>query len=60
MLLLGVLFFPLAAVLLVYLSGNKQAKYVAFGAAVVEFVASYLLKRTLAAGGLQPLTYAHA
>ena len=60
MLLLGVLFFPLAAALLVYLSGNKQAKYVAFGAAVVEFVASYLLKRTLAAGGLQPLTYAHA
>ena len=60
MLLLGVLFFPLVAALLVYLSGNKQAKYVALGATVVEFVASYLLKRSLSAGGLQPLIYTHA
>ena len=57
MLLLGVLFFPLAAALIVYLSGNKQAKYVAFAAAVVEFVASYLLKRSLSDGGLAPITF---
>jgi len=60
MLLLGVLFFPLAAALLVYLLGNKQAKYIAFGAAAIEFVASYMLKRSLSAGGLQPLVYSHA
>ena len=60
MLLLGVLFFPLVAAALVYLSGNKQAKYVAFVAAVVEFVASYLLKRSLTQGGLVPITFSHA
>ena len=59
MLLLGVLFFPLVAALLVFLSGNKQAKYVALGATIIEFVASYLLKRSLSVGGLQPLVYSH-
>lgn len=57
MLLLGVLFFPLVAASLVYLAGNKQAKYVAFAAAVVELVASYLLKKNLTDGGLVPITF---
>lgn len=59
MLLLGVLFFPLVAALLVYLLGNKQAKYVAFGATCIEFVASYLLKKNLTDGGLVPITFSH-
>ena len=59
MLLLGVLFFPLAAALLVFLSGNKQAKYVAFAAALIELAASYLLRIRLTAGGLAPLVYSH-
>jgi NADH-quinone oxidoreductase subunit M len=59
MLLLEVLFFPLVAALLVYLSGNKYARCVALGAAVAEFVASYFLKRHLSHGGLQPLVFSH-
>ena len=57
MLLLGVLFFPLVAAMLVYLSGNKQAKYVAFVAVVVEFIASCLLHKNLADRGLAPIIF---
>jgi len=57
MLVLGVLFFPLVAALLVFLAGNKQAKYVAFSAALMEFVASYFLKRSLAQSGLPSLAF---
>ena len=57
MLVLGVLFFPLVAALLVFLVGNKQAKYVAFSAALVEFVAAWSLKRSLAESGLPSLAF---
>src|SRR5580698_1647567 len=43
MLLLEVLFFPLVAAIAVYYSGNKQAKYMAIGAAIIEFIASLRL-----------------
>lgn len=43
MLLLAVLFFPLAAALLTYLAGNRFAGKLAVGLSVVEFAASLLL-----------------
>ena len=60
MLLLGVLFFPLLAAVLVYLSGNKQAKYVALAAGVAELAGSYFLKIALSHNGLQPVVFSHA
>ena len=43
MLLLGVLFFPLIAAVLVYLAGNRHAGKVALALSVVELAASALL-----------------
>lgn len=59
MLLLGVLFFPLVAAAIVFLAGNRQAKFVALGLGLVEFVASVLLKRHFTHGGLAPITFTH-
>ncbi|MDB5283330.1 MAG: proton-translocating NADH-quinone oxidoreductase, chain [Bacteroidota bacterium] len=60
MLLLGVLFFPLAAAALVYLSGNRRAKYAALILAFGELVASWFLKRAVPAQGVKGLVYNHA
>ena len=60
MLLLFVLFFPLVAAALVYLSGNRQAKYVALFLGFAELILSCFLKKHLTSGGLQPLVYSHA
>ena len=59
MLLLGILFFPLLAAALVYLSGNRQARYVALAASVIEFVGADVLKMHFSQWGSQPIIFAH-
>jgi NADH-quinone oxidoreductase subunit M len=53
MLLLAILFFPLAAAMLVFLAGNRQAKYLAISASVVELAASAFLFAKFATGHVQ-------
>ncbi len=58
-LILCILFFPLVAAALVYLSGNRQAKYVALGASVLEFIAVDVLKMRFTSKGLAPINQMH-
>ena len=60
MFLVGVLFFPLIAAMVVYLSGNKQAKHVALAASGVEFVISVLLKKYFTESHTGVFAYAHS
>ncbi|HLP52996.1 MAG TPA: NADH-quinone oxidoreductase subunit M [Chitinophagales bacterium] len=59
MLLIALLFIPLAFSLITYLSGDRYAKYVALAGGAAAFVACNLLKAPFIAGALAPLTYAH-
>jgi NADH-quinone oxidoreductase subunit M len=59
MLILGILFFPLVAAALVYLSGNRQAKFVALAASVIELAAAGVLKVRFSSKGLVPFFINH-
>ncbi len=59
-LLFFVFFFPLVAAALVYLAGHKQAKYVAATAAVIEFIASVMLKKCIAASHAGVIEFTHS
>jgi NADH-quinone oxidoreductase subunit M len=59
MLLVLILFFPLAAAVLTFLSGNKLAGKVALVLSAVEFVFSFILLKNLAHNG-EVVKYSHA
>jgi len=59
MLLIALLFIPLAFSVITYLSGDRLAKYVALTGGLAAFVACNFLKAPFIAGGYAPITYSH-
>lgn len=59
MLLLFLLFSPLLFALLVFLSGNRWAKYVALAGGIVTFFTCNFIKPGFVAGNMAPILYSH-